>query len=344
MEIWVDVRNGELPVIAEGIDRLWVEKPTKDNEFSVDGALIHGPSSVLGGYFVVADETSQNRSKAAIGSADWLLIECETWSMIPLENLIAARQGSATKIAAIITTPQQAQGAGFALEQGVDALLVANSKELIEAALVTKSQRLEVESNAVHHERRKPEPMELEFFSIQSAEDGGVGDRYCLDFTSLLHDGEGVLVGSSSSQMLLIHSETIPSSFVPTRPFRVNAGAPHSYILMADGNTKYMSELSSGDEVLILSETGGSRSATLGRIKIEQRPMLKINFHRMNHNMQKPNEGHVFMQQAETVRLVGQNKTRHSVTELPRHTIVIGWLGRKGRHVGTAIESSVEER
>ena len=36
------------------------------------------------------------------------------------------------------------------------------------------------------------------------------------------------------------------------------------------------------------------------------------------------------MQQAETVRLVGQNKTRHSVTELPRHTIVIGWLGRKG--------------
>ena len=344
MEIWVDVRNGELPVIAEGIDRLWVETPTHDNEFSVDEALIRGPSSVLGGYFVIADETSQNKSKAAIGSADWLLIECETWSMIPLENLIAARHGSATKIAAVITTPQQAQGAGFALEQGVDALVVANSKPLIEAALITKSQRLEVGSSAVHVEPSQNESMKLEPISIQSVEDGGVGDRYCLDFTSLLHVGEGVLVGSSSSQMLLIHSETIPSSFVPTRPFRVNAGAPHSYILMADGTTKYMSELSSGDKVMLLNEDGGSRPATLGRIKIEQRPMLKINFKPLNQYKQKPNEGHVFMQQAETVRLVGQNKTRHSVTELPRHTVVIGWLGGEGRHIGTAIGSGVEER
>lgn len=344
MEIWVDVRNGELPVIAEGIDRLWVEKPVQENEFSVDEALILGPSSVLGGYFVVAEETSQNRAKGAIGSAEWLLIECETWSMIPLENLIAARQGSATKIAAVITTPQQAQGAGFALEQGVDALVVANSKQLIEAALVTKSQRLELKSENVYDERNQRNPMELELFSIQSVEDGGIGDRYCLDFTSLLEVGEGVLVGSSSSQMLLIHSETIPSSFVPTRPFRVNAGAPHSYILMANGNTKYMSELTGGDEVMILNENGGSRSATLGRIKIEQRPMLKINFQPLKQYKQKPNEGHVFMQQAETVRLVGQNKTLHSVTELPRHTIVMGWLGREGRHVGTAIESRVEER
>jgi 3-dehydroquinate synthase II len=344
MEIWVDVRNGELPVISEGIDRLWVEKPIQDNEFSVQEALVHGPSSILGGYFVVVDETSQNNCKAAIGSADWLLIECETWSMIPLENLIAARQGSATKIAAIITTPQQAQGAGFALEQGVDALVVSNSKELIEAALITKSQRHETEVKTVDDGKGQAGTYELGSFSIHSVEDGGIGDRYCLDFTSLLGLGEGVLVGSSSSQMLLIHSETIPSSFVPTRPFRVNAGAPHSYILMADGTTKYMSELKSGNEIMILHESGCSRLATLGRIKIEQRPMLKINFQTLAHNRQKPNEGHVFMQQAETVRLVGQHGTRHSVTDLPQNTVVIGWFGGVGRHVGSAIESRVEER
>ena len=135
--------------------------------------------------------------------------------MIPLENLIAARQGSATKIAAIISTPQQAQGAGFALEQGVDALVISNTKELIEAALITKSQRHEVQVKSQDEGKRQAEPYELGSFSIQSVEDGGIGDRYCLDFTSLLELGEGVLIGSSSSQMLLIHSETIPSSFVP---------------------------------------------------------------------------------------------------------------------------------
>jgi 3-dehydroquinate synthase II len=344
MEIWVDIRNGELPVVSEGIDRYWVEKPTQENEFSVHEALIHGPKSILGGHFVVADEPSQNNCKAAIGSAEWLLIECETWSMIPLENLIAARQGSATKIAAIISTPQQAQGAGFALEQGVDALVISNTKELIEAALITKSQRHEVQVKSQDEGKRQAEPYELGPFSIQTVEDGGVGDRYCLDFTSLLELGEGVLVGSSSSQMLLIHSETIPSSFVPTRPFRVNAGAPHSYILLGNGTTKYMGELKSGDEIMILHEGGTSRVATLGRIKIEQRPMLKITFKTLAHNRQKPNEGHVFMQQAETVRLVGQHGTRHSVTDLPQNTVVIGWFGGVGRHVGSAIESRVEER
>ena len=59
--------------------------------------------------------------------------------------------------------------------------------------------------------------------------------RYCIDLTTVLQVGEGVLVGSSASSLALIHGETIPSEFVPTRPFRINAGSPHSYILMNDG-------------------------------------------------------------------------------------------------------------
>ena len=158
----------------------------------------------------------------------------------------------------------------------------------------------------------------------------------------MLETGEGVLIGSSSSQMLLIHSETLVSSFVPTRPFRVNAGSPHSYILMGDGTTKYMSELNSGDKILIVHESGNNRVAVLGRIKIEQRPMLKLQFRLLNYK-QNPNEGHVYMQQAETVRLVGPDESRHSVTELKPNTTVLGWHGGGGRHIGVAIGSSVKE-
>lgn len=35
------------------------------------------------------------------------------------------------------------------------------------------------------------------------------------------------------------------------RPFRVNAGPVHSYALLADGRTKYLSELCAGDQARI---------------------------------------------------------------------------------------------
>ena len=45
-----------------------------------------------------------------------------------------------------------------------------------------------------------------------------------LDFTSLLRQGEGALVGSSAKLLALVHGETIEGELVPARPFRVNAG------------------------------------------------------------------------------------------------------------------------
>ena len=64
------------------------------------------------------------------------------------------------------------------------------------------------------------------------------------------------------------------SEFVPSRPFRVNAGAVHAYCLMADGSTKYLSELTAGDRVAIANPSNEIRSATIGRLKIERRPFL----------------------------------------------------------------------
>lgn len=52
----------------------------------------------------------------------------------------------------------------------------------------------------------------------------------------------------------------IPSSLHLTRPFRVNAGPVHSYALLADGSTKYLSELAAGDQVCRVWKTYGTFS------------------------------------------------------------------------------------
>ena len=76
--------------------------------------------------------------------------------------------------------------------------------------------------------------------------------------------------------LFLVHNESVGSSFTSPRPFRVNAGAVHCYTLSPDGTTNYLSEVETGSEVLILNSKGKARRATVGRSKIERRPMLMI--------------------------------------------------------------------
>merc|ERR1712232_1345862 len=101
------------------------------------------------------------------------------------------------------------------------------------------------------------ESVRLSRLEVIDIEEGGVGDRVCVDLTSLLEIGEGLLVGSSAASMVLVHGETVPSEFVPTRPFRVNAGAVHCYVQLADTSTKYLSELRMGHEVLVVNARSG---------------------------------------------------------------------------------------
>ncbi len=342
VEVWVRLEEGEpLPMLA-GVDRYIT--PTLDPAaVRVEDGVLVGSEGVLGAHVVITDGRTQDNGRALMGTVEWIWAECQTWSMIPLENLIAARSGSATKIAATITSAAQAQGAGFALEQGVDALVVANQSELIEAALIVKSQRGELDDIETP-EIPSTSELSMAVLRLTSVEQAGVGDRYCLDFLSLFGEGEGVLIGSSASSMVLVHSETVPSTFVPTRPFRVNAGSPHAYVMMADGSTKYLAELKSGDALLAVTASGQTRSLVLGRLKIEQRPMLKISFTVDSHNERKPKEAHVYMQQAETVRLLDHRAQPQSVTNLSSEDTVIGWTGHGGRHLGQSIGSRVEER
>ena len=63
-----------------------------------------------------------------------------------------------------------------------------------------------------------------------------------------------MLIGSRSNFMFLVHNESVGSSFTSPRPFRVNAGAVYCYTITPDGNTKYLSEIESGTEILIVNK------------------------------------------------------------------------------------------
>lgn len=246
-----------------------------------------------------------------------------------MENLVAACDGGPTRVAARISCADQVPGAAFALQRGVDALLVPPA--LLEAALVAKAQRGERASAP----SCPSGPSAIELIDLR---DGGAGDCVCVDLTAPLEPGEGMLVGSSASSLVLVHGETVPSEFA-LRPFRVNAGAVHSYVLMADGSTRYLSELRLGDKVAILSSSGLQRAATVGRCKTKRRPLLLLRWRDPSGR-----ESGTFLQQAESIRLVDAASSEPvAIAELKERVSLAGWCSGGGRHIGMAISSEVLE-
>lgn len=185
-----------------------------------------------------------------------------------------------------------------------------------------------------------------------------IADRVCVDFVRTLKPSEGCWIGSSAKIMALVLSEAAESSFVPSRPFRVNAGPVHSYICLADGKTtKYLCELEAGDEVLIHdAETGTSRVVVVGRLKVEVRPCVLVVLEQENATSSREaaaiapeSGGHIFLQQAETVRLGQPNGGAIKVTDLDVSTTtkkvpILLRVTSTGTHAGGRYAGKVDER
>lgn len=50
----------------------------------------------------------------------------------------------------------------------------------------------------------------------------------------------------------------------------------HAYVGVPGGKTRYLSELEAGKEVLIVDQNGMQRTAIVGRVKIETRPLILV--------------------------------------------------------------------
>ncbi len=248
---------------------------------------------------------------------DFVIVEVKDWKIIPLENIIAKLHKIHTKIFAIARSPEEVRKMFSILDVGVDGVIfsTASINEVREALVYLGTRSFEL----------KPA-------KIIDIKEVGNGERVCVDTASMLHKGEGMLIGKRSNFMFLVHNESVGSSFTSPRPFRVNAGAVHCYTIAPDGTTNYLSEIETGSEVLILDSKGKARRATVGRSKIERRPMLMIKA-QVNDEV-----GGIISQDAETIRFVKPNGHLISVTHLKKgDTVLVHSKAASGRHFGMEV-------
>jgi 3-dehydroquinate synthase class II len=166
----------------------------------------------------------------------------------------------------------------------------------------------------------------------------GMGDRVCIDTTSELFQDEGILLGSTSGGGIVTCSETHELPYMELRPFRVNAGALHLYVWAPNNHTYYLSELRAGHDVLVVNSKGEARAVTIGRLKIERRPLLFIE---AEVDGEKIN---TFIQDDWHVRLMGEGGAILPSSEIKPGDRLLAYIDTPGRHVGIQISETITER
>ncbi len=268
------------------------------------------------------------------GNFNFIIVKAPDWKIIPFENLIAEMHKNDTELIASVENINEAELMLKTLEVGTDGVLIT-PKEVND---IVELKKLLVTEFRV-------ELIEAEVTALQNVPER---ERVCVDTTSLLKSGEGMLVGSTAKGFVLVHAEVFDTQFVSSRPFRVNAGDVSAYILVpsddTDNNyrTKYLSELKGGDQVLVVNSTGGAKKVTVGRVKIETRPMLRLELEIDKQG--KKIKFNYIGQNAETIRLVNSAGTPVSIVNIKVGDKVLVHIGPEATHFGIKIKENIIER
>ena len=328
-KIWVKsipwTREIALTAVESGADGLWVPAGMK-TEVRRMGVIpiIAEDGDLMLGRDVVEKEIQEKRDEEEILSltlSKKVVVRNGDWTIIPLENLVSKTNNLFVEIDHL----QKGETALGILEKGVDGVVINNP-----------------DPNAVreiiHFLKKEAEKFKLLPAKVTQVEPLGLGDRVCVDTCSSMILGEGMLVGNSSQALFLIHSESVENPFINTRPFRVNAGPLHSYIRLANGQTKYLSEIRSGDRVLIVNFEGKSSPAVVGRAKIERRPLVMVEAEENGQAIS------IILQNAETIRLTQPCGKAISLVDLKEGSEVLVHRETLARHFGVKIDESIVER
>lgn len=304
--------------LESGVDGIIVDKKDVDQVASLGRTDIITSDEMVS----VKLKTKGDEKIAADALKQGGLVALEPgWEIIPVENLLAQGQG----LGVVVESAERAEVAVGILEKGVDFIIVppevaGDLKKIVSSIKLTLGS------------------IGLTKAKVKEIKTTGLGHRVCVDTLSVLQKGQGMLVGNSSAFTFLVNAETESNPYVAARPFRVNAGAVHAYAVMPGDKTNYLEELSSGSEVLIVDAQGNTSPATVGRIKVEIRPMLLITA-----ETAEGISGSVFLQNAETIRLVGSDGTPISVVSLKPGDEIFVRTDTAGRHFGMRIEESIKE-
>ncbi|WP_456477585.1 3-dehydroquinate synthase II [Geoglobus ahangari] len=314
-EVWDEVKEHvkdaiELGFTGVAVKKEFMELARKLGNIEVEEAEI----------FRIRGAEDQERVVELSRTAGRIFLSFDNWKIIPLENLIAMK-GNA-KIIPIVSDAEEARVVLTTLERGADGIAI--------------TPRSRDEMRSFRDVVEETESVRLVKGRVVEIRKLGMGDRVCVDTITMMTPGEGMLVGNTAEFMFLVASESEESEYVASRPFRVNAGSVNAYIKVGE-RTRYLAELRAGDEVEIVRHDGRTRRSYVGRVKIEKRPMLLVRARAGDV------EGSVILQNAETIKLVGEGGRHISVSELKEGDEILVYIGEKARHFGVAVEESIIE-
>jgi len=302
--------------------------PEEIRESNVLGAL-KGTSGSKAGYVEIRGKEYERFAVDIADYCNYVIVIGKDWKIIPLENIIAELQHKEAKVIAGVQSAEEARTAFETLEYGADGVLIDTG----DVSEIKRAVEIRDES--------KMGKTPLSTARITNVEELEMGDRVCVDTCSLMTLGEGMLVGSQSFALFLVHSESEESPYVAARPFRVNAGAVYAYVLVGE-KTRYLSELTSGDDVLIVNAEGSARKGVIGRVKIEKRPLMLVEAE-VEIGSGEKRKCSVILQNAETIKLMGKKKPI-SVVDLKEGDEVLVHVTETARHFGIAVEEAVIEK
>jgi 3-dehydroquinate synthase class II len=203
---------------------------------------------------------------------DFVVIDIEHATYIPYELLLAKTEGKPTRIlrtvpikglAGTVDDINQSLNAFATMERGVGVLFRTRNPAAIES----------LTRNLSHRQSGKFDLVKAKVVEVRHT---GLGHRVCVDTTTLMTAEEGMIVGSTGWGGIFVCSETHYLPHMNLREFRINAGGVHSYIWGPNDQHLYLSEMRAGTELLCVDIHGTSRVVTVGRAKIERRPLLCI--------------------------------------------------------------------
>ena len=284
------------------------------------------PAVEFGRLADVVDAASLEQACEWAATDPWTVLRFADTTRIPLEIVLAAAANAKGQTISVVGDPDEAEVVFGVLEHGPGGVLMA-------AGAIGQITRLKA---AAQPRTADVGLTELEIVAVAHV---GMGERACVDTCTYLRPDEGILVGSHSKGMVLCVSETHPLPYMPTRPFRVNAGALMSYTLATPERTQYLSELRSGSRLLAVDVDGHTRPVTVGRVKIETRPLLSIDA--VGPGGQPVN---LIVQDDWHVRVLGPGGAVLNSTTLKPGDRVLGYLPTKDRHVGFPIDEFCYEQ
>ncbi|KAM2143507.1 hypothetical protein ACFX1R_047292 [Malus domestica] len=315
----------------------WSSIALIDTLFIEEGAILDGENRRVATMLEVANPKELELLQPEKALGENVVVDLLDWQVIPAENIVAAFQGSGKTVFAVSKTALEAQVFFEALEHGLGGVIL--KIEEVKALLDLKDyfDRRDEVSNI----------LSLTKAVVNRVQVAGMGDRVCVDLCSLMRPGEGLLVGSFARGLFLVHSECLESNYIASRPFRVNAGPVHAYVAVPGGKTSYLSELKAGKEVILVDQKGHQRTAIVGRVKIETRPLILVE---AKGDSDDQTFYSILVQNAETVALVCPSKERElQKTAIPVTSLKVGdeilvRLQGGARHTGIEIQEFIVEK